>query len=104
MGHNGSEDTCLHQTYAQGFHSRRTRRVQPLGRRSLTVDSSKLGMDRDLFATHSEYKHAQTNIYMHKNITPYKIKYYRNVQCELELATTVTRGKETPNSKLRSRS
>ena len=61
-------------------------------------------MDRSLFATHSEYKQAQTNIYMHKNITPYKIKYYRNVQCELELATTVTRGKETPNSKLQSRS
>jgi hypothetical protein len=42
MGHNGSEDTCLHKTDAQGLHSRRTRRVQSLGRRSLTVDSSKL--------------------------------------------------------------
>jgi hypothetical protein len=32
--------------------------------------------DRNLFATHSEYKQAQTNkqtyIYMHKNITPFK--------------------------------
>jgi hypothetical protein len=60
--------------------------------------------DHNLFATHNEYKQTQTNIYMHKNITPYKIKHYRNVQCEIELATTVTRGKETSNSKLRSRS
>ena len=29
-------------------------------------------MDRSLFATHSEYKQAQTNIYLHKNIKPYK--------------------------------
>jgi hypothetical protein len=37
-------------------------------------------MDRNLFATHSEYKQAQANkhiyiyiyIYMHKNITPFK--------------------------------
>jgi hypothetical protein len=34
--------------------------------------------DRNLFATHSEYKQTQTNkhiyiyIYMHKNITPFK--------------------------------
>ena len=35
-------------------------------------------MDRSLFATHNEYKQAQTNIYLHKNITPYKIKYYQN--------------------------
>jgi hypothetical protein len=60
--------------------------------------------DHNLFATHNEYKQTQTNIYMHKNITPYKIKHYRNVQCEIELATTVTRRKETSNSKLRSRS
>ena len=59
---------------------------------------------RNLFAMHNKYKQAQTNIYMHKNITSYKIKHYRNVQCEIELATTVTRGKETSNSKLRSRS
>jgi hypothetical protein len=43
--------------------------------------------------THSEYKQAQTNIYMHKNITQYKIEHYRNVQCEIELASTITRGK-----------
>ena len=60
--------------------------------------------DHNLSATHNEYKQAQTNIYMHKNITPYKIKHYRNMQCEIELATTITRGKETSNSKLRSRS
>ena len=32
------------------------------------------GMGRILFATHSEYKQAQTNkqTYMHKNITPFK--------------------------------
>ena len=35
-------------------------------------------IDRSLFATHSEYKHAQTNIYLHKNITPYKIKCYKS--------------------------
>ena len=28
--------------------------------------------DRNLFATHNEYKQVQTNIYMHKNITPLK--------------------------------
>jgi hypothetical protein len=53
---------------------------------------------------HSEYKQAQTNIYMHKNITPYKIKHYKNMQYKIELASTVTQGKETSNSKLRSRS
>jgi hypothetical protein len=35
-------------------------------------------MDRSLFATRHEYKQAQANIYLHKNITPYKIKYYKN--------------------------
>jgi hypothetical protein len=29
-------------------------------------------MDRSLFATRNEYKQAQTNIYLHKNIKPYK--------------------------------
>jgi hypothetical protein len=74
MRHNGSEDTCLHQTVAQGLQSLGTRRTGSLGRRSLTVDSSKLGTDRILFASHSEYQQAQTNkhIYMHKNITPFK--------------------------------
>jgi hypothetical protein len=31
---------------------------------------------------------------MHNNITPYKIKHYKNVQYKIELAS-VTRGKET---------
>jgi hypothetical protein len=30
---------------------------------------------------------------MHKNITPYKGKYYINMQNEIERITTVTRGK-----------
>jgi hypothetical protein len=42
---------------------------------------------------HNENKQAKTNIYMNKNITPYKIKYYRNMQCEIELTSMVTRGK-----------
>jgi hypothetical protein len=32
----------------------------------------------DLIATHNKYKQTQANIYLHKNITPYKIKYYQN--------------------------
>jgi hypothetical protein len=40
-------------------------------------------------------RHKKTNIYMHKNITAYKGNYYKNVQYEIELATTVTREKET---------
>jgi hypothetical protein len=28
----------------------------------------------------NEYKQAQANIYLHKNITSYKIKYYQNKQ------------------------
>jgi hypothetical protein len=35
-------------------------------------------MDRSLFSTRNEYKQAQANIYLHKNITPYKIKYYKS--------------------------
>jgi hypothetical protein len=42
MGHNGSEDTCLHQIDAQGLQPRRTRRVRSLGHQGLIVDSSKL--------------------------------------------------------------
>jgi hypothetical protein len=41
-------------------------------------------MDRSLFATYSEYKQAQTNIYLHKNITPYEIKYYKSEQYKIE--------------------
>jgi hypothetical protein len=38
--------------------------------------------NRDLIATQSEDEQAQANkhIHMHKNITLYKIKYYRNEQ------------------------
>jgi hypothetical protein len=32
-------------------------------------------IDRSLFATRKEYKQTQANIYLHKNITPYKMKY-----------------------------
>jgi hypothetical protein len=38
------------------------------------------GTYHNLFATPNEYKQAQANIYLHKNITPYKIKYYKNEQ------------------------
>jgi hypothetical protein len=31
MGHNGSEDTCLHQTDAQGLQLRGARRTGSLG-------------------------------------------------------------------------
>jgi hypothetical protein len=60
--------------------------------------------DRNLFATRNEYKQAQANIYLHKNITLYKIKYYKNEQYKIESASTVTRRKETQRSKLWSRS
>jgi hypothetical protein len=49
-------------------------------------------MDRSLFAMREEYKQAQANIYLHKNITPYKIKLYKNEQYKIESASTVTRG------------
>jgi hypothetical protein len=42
MGHNGSEDTCLHQTDGQDLQSRGTRRTGSLGRQRLIFDSSKL--------------------------------------------------------------
>jgi hypothetical protein len=42
MGHNGSEDTCLHQTDAQGLQLCRIRRTRSLGRQRLTVNSLKL--------------------------------------------------------------
>jgi hypothetical protein len=51
-------------------------------------------MDRSLFATRHEYKQAQANIYLHKNITPYQIKYYKNEQYKIESASTTTREKE----------
>jgi hypothetical protein len=51
-------------------------------------------MDRSLFVTRNEYKQAQANIYLHKNITPYKIKYYKSEQYKIESASMVMRGKE----------
>jgi hypothetical protein len=51
-------------------------------------------MDRSLFAMRNEYKQAQANIYLHKNITPYKLKYYKSEQYKIESASTVMRGKE----------
>jgi hypothetical protein len=50
-------------------------------------------MDRRLFATRNEYKQAQANIYLHRNITPYK-KYYKSEQYKIDSASTVMRGKE----------
>jgi hypothetical protein len=38
------------------------------------------GTYHNLFAPRNKYKQAQENIYLHKNITPYKIKYYKNEQ------------------------
>ena len=96
MGHNGSEDTCLHQTDAQDLRSRRTRRVRSLGRQSLTVDSSKLRNESRSNRTRSEDEQAQANkhIHIHKNITPYNVKCYKNEQYKIDSASTVMRGKE----------
>jgi hypothetical protein len=62
--------------------------------------------NRDLIATRSEDEQAQANKhrYMHKDITPYKIKCYKNMQHKIEFDSMVTRGKETRRSKLQSRS
>jgi hypothetical protein len=51
-------------------------------------------MDRSLFARCNEYKQTQANIYFHKNITPYKIKYYKSEQYKIELASKVREEKE----------
>ena len=49
--------------------------------------------NRDLLATHSKYEQTrQTNIYMHKSITPYKITCHKNEQYKIESAYTVMRG------------
>jgi hypothetical protein len=93
---NRSEDTCLHQTYAQDIQSRRTRGACSLGRWSLIVDPLKLGNRSRLFATRNEDKQTQaTNIHMHNNITPYQGKHYKNIYYKIEIGFTVTRGKET---------
>ena len=96
MGHNGSEDTCLHQTDAQGLLLCRTRRTRPLGCQPWPPIPQSSETNRDLIATQSEGEPAQANkhIHMHKNITPYKIKCYKSEQYKIESASTVTRGKE----------
>jgi hypothetical protein len=43
VGHNRSEDTCLHQTDAQGLQLYGTRRARSQGRQRLIFDPSKLG-------------------------------------------------------------
>jgi hypothetical protein len=53
------------------------------------------GTAHDLFATRNEYKQTQANIYLHKNITSYKIKYYKSEQYKIESTSTVTWGKES---------
>ena len=104
MGHNRSEDTCLHQTDAQGLWSHKTRRVRSLGRHAWSSIPRSSETNRDLIATRSEDEQAQANkhIHMHKNITPYKIKCYKSEQYKIESASTVTREYETRRSELRS--
>ena len=58
----------------------------------LIPQSSEMG--RSSFTRCNEYKQTQANIYLHKNITPYKIKYYKSEQYKIENASTVMRGKE----------
>ena len=107
MGHNVSEDTCLHQTYAQGLQPCRTRRAWSRNQwftKSWSSIPRSSGTYRNLFSTRNEYKHAQANIYLHKNITPYKIKYYKACNKKIKLASIVARGKEMRKSELWSRS
>ena len=107
MRHNRSEDTCLHQTDAQGLRLRRTQRTSSQDQRFtkswLSIPRSS-GTDRNLLATHNEDKQAQANIYLHKNITPYRIKYYKACNKKIKLASMVARGKEMRKSELWSRS
>jgi hypothetical protein len=71
MGHNESENTCLHQTDAQDLQLCRTRRAGSLGRQRLIFDSSKLGNgSQSIRDATNTYRHKQTNIYMNINITP----------------------------------
>jgi hypothetical protein len=60
--------------------------------------------NRDLIATRSEDEQAQANKHrsMHKNITPYKMKCYKNEQYKIESASMITREYETRRSELRS--
>jgi hypothetical protein len=72
-----SEDTCLHQIDAQGLQSRGTRRARSLGRQRLIFDSSKLRNTSQSIRVTQQIQTGQANLYLHKNITPYKIKYYK---------------------------
>jgi hypothetical protein len=94
MGHNGLEDTCLRQTDAQSLQTCRTRRVRSLGRQRLIVDSSKLGRE-PRSNRNAERRRIGTSkqTYVHKNITPYKVKHYKNKQYKIESASTVMREK-----------
>jgi hypothetical protein len=108
MGHNGSEDTCLHQTDAQCLQLRGTRRARSLGRRSLIVDSSKHGNGSQSIRDAQRIQtgtNKQTNIYIytHKNITPYKIKCNKTCNTKRNALLRSREEKETSNSKLRSR-
>jgi hypothetical protein len=75
MRHNGSEDTCLHQTDAQALQLCRIRRIRSLGCRSLTVDSSKLENGSQSIRDAQRIKtgtNKQTHIHIHENITPFR--------------------------------
>jgi hypothetical protein len=54
--------------------------------------SRSLETAHDLFATRNEYKQTQANIYLHKNITPYKIKCYQNKHYKNKRALLWLRG------------
>jgi hypothetical protein len=96
MKHNGSEDTCLHQTYAEGFDLVELEELGHLVAEAWPSIPRSSETNRDLIAMRSEDEQAQANkhIHMHKNITPYKIKCYKSEQYKIENASMVTRGKE----------
>jgi hypothetical protein len=74
MGHNGSEDTCLHQTDAQGLPLCGPRRTRSLGRQLLIFDPSKLGNGSQSIRDAQRIQtgtNKQIYIYT-KNITPFK--------------------------------
>ena len=104
MGHNGSEDTCLHQTDAQGLQLCRTRRSKSLDRQRLTVDPSKLGNGSQSIR---DGQRIQTGTNKHTYICIRTLHHSKkNIikHAKIELATIVTRRKETRQSELRSRS
>ena len=49
----------------------------------------------------SECEHTFNILEIERNNTPYKGKHYKHMQYKIALASTVTREKETPRSKLR---